>query len=412
MSVVIDATTAARITGARNWHAVRAHYPARVDAMAAGLTVGDPAADAVIAAMSGDPGFTWRQIVAALDGEPGTGCAGAPPPQPVADFLDAVATPPPWFDPALARAGAEAWWRFGSLQSSTLYQSLMYGYQARGFTEPLVRTGRLTDGTWDRVQATARWVTVATAPGMMEPGQPGWQESVRIRLVHAMVRHHLYTREGWDDASYGVPINQTYQQLTITAGFLVLPLLVAKDFGIRYSAADLEAICHLWRWIGWVMGVSEPLLPNGLDDARLTYRIAREFRMQPDAESKVLVRALLADGYRVSLGLPGPLDDAAQLLSGPFLRALFSSVSSRWVDHEVAAEMGLRATPLHRLVDVARPLIRSRELARALGLLGSEQAIARRELRLVTNRLGIDLDAPGLGSRYRSADRGRLDTVA
>lgn len=408
MTAAIDASAAAAITGARNWDAVRTRHPERVDAMAAGLAVGDPAADAVIAQMSADPGFTWAEMIAALDGGD---LATAP--GPVTDFLDAVATPPPWFDPALAEAGARSWWRFGSLQSSTLYQSLMYGYQARGFTQPLVRTGRLTDGTWDRVQATARWVTVASAPGMMTPGQPGWVETVRIRLVHAMVRDHLYRRQGWDDAAWGVPINQTYSQLTITAGFLTLPLLVAKDLGIRYSAADLEAICHLWRWIGWVMGVENDRLPTGFDDARLTYEIAREFRMRPDAESKVLVRALLQDGYRVNLGLPWPLDDAAQLLSGPFLRTLFSSVSSRWVDHDIATEMGLHATPLvHRLVDVARPLIRSRELVRAMGLLGSEQSVARRELRLVTNRLGIDLDAPGLGTRYATADRGRLSTVA
>ncbi|MEO9328912.1 oxygenase MpaB family protein [Gordonia aurantiaca] len=398
---------AAAITGARNWSQVRAKHPEAVDAMADGLMLGDDLADAVVAEMHSGHGWSWTDITAAID-DPERGSAAPPA---LHRFLDTVSTPPPWYDPAIARAGAEAWWRFGSLQSSTLYQSLIYGYQAPGFTRPLVATGRFTEGTWDRVVATGRWVTLATAPGMMEPGSPGWTESLRIRLVHALVRHHLHTRDNWDDDRWGVPINQTYSQLTITAGFLALPMRVAKDFGIRYSKADLEAITHLWRWIGWVMGVDEQRLPRGFDDARHTDRIARDFRMRPPQEARQLVRALLDDGYRTDIGLPGPLDDLVHVLTRPFLRTLFESVSRRWVDAEVASAMGLRYTPLQHLVPLARPVVRSRELARSMGLLGSEHAIAHRELGFVTSRLGLDLSRLE-STRYGAADRGHLETVA
>ncbi|NED62010.1 DUF2236 domain-containing protein, partial [Streptomyces sp. SID10244] len=90
-----------------------------------------------------------------------------------------------------AEAGARAWWRFGTLQSSTLYQSLIYGYKAQGFVRPLAATGRLGDGTLERVQNTARWVAEATAPGAMRPGAPGWVATIRIRLLHALIRDHL-----------------------------------------------------------------------------------------------------------------------------------------------------------------------------------------------------------------------------
>ncbi|QMU22315.1 oxygenase MpaB family protein [Gordonia rubripertincta] len=398
---------AASITGARNWAEVRSAHPEQVDAMADGLMVGDPAADAAIAEMLSGEGWSWSQIIAAVD-DPSSG-ADAPPA--LRRVLDQASHTPPWFDPAVARAGAEAWWRFGSLQSSTLYQSLIYGYQARGFTRPLVETGRFTEGTWDRVVATGRWVTLATAPGMMEPGNPGWSQTLRIRLVHAIVRHHLRTAEKWDDERWGVPINQTYSQLTITAGFLVLPLRVAKDLGIHYSRAELEAITHLWRWIGWVMGVDEHRLPTSFADARRTDHIGREFHLTPPEESKLLVQALLDDGYRTDLRLPKPLNNAVHRLSRPFLRTLFASVSTRWVDDEVAAAMGLRSTPLHHLVALARPVVRSREMARGAGLLGSERTVANRELHRVTTQLGIDLGNI-MSTRYDAADTGHLETVA
>jgi len=390
---------AGRITGAQNWAQMRERYPEKVDAMAAGLMVGDRAADAVVAELFSPAGLGWQRTTAALEAPDRV--EGLPPA--LAEFVTAAGSPPSWFDPELARAGADAWWRFGSLQSSTLYQSLIYGYQARGFTRPLVETGRLTTGTWDRVQATGRWVALATAPEMMAVGAPGWVETLRIRLVHAMVRHQLCERAGWDTEQWGVPINQTYSQFTITAGFLALPLRVARDMGLRYSAAELEAITHLWRWIGWVMGVDEELLPRSYRDAKLIYEIATAFQMEPDEQAKVLVDALLHDGYQTDLGLPGPLNTAVHVATRPFLRVLFAAVSSRWVEPEVATALGLRRTRLQHVVVLARPVVRSREVLRTMGLLGSDRDVAQRELRLVTSRLGLNLADPTLADRYTVA---------
>ncbi|WP_336792956.1 oxygenase MpaB family protein [Gordonia malaquae] len=401
----ITSDQAAEITGAQNWHAVAEAHPERASAMADGLMRGDPLADAVVAeyvAAQGKPGaLTWSDVVGALD-EP-----TSPMPAALTQFIERTSQPPSWFDPALAHAGATAWWRFGSLQSSTLYQSLIYGYQARGFTRPLTETGRLTEGTWDRVQSTARWVALATAPGLMDVGGPGWIQTLRIRLVHALVRHHLIARQGWDVERWGVPINQTYCQFTITAGFLALPLRIAGDFGLHYSQADKEAITHLWRWIGWTMGVDDELLPRSFADAREIDVVAREFRMEPDEHAQTLVTALLADGYRTEVPLPrllrpmsATINGAVHAVTRPILRPLFAGVSTRWVEPEIATAMGLRATPLRNVVVLARPFVRSREVLRTLGVLGSDVAVAQRELRIVTSQLGLDLTAPD-ADRYR-----------
>ena len=399
---------AAAVTGARNWEAVRGRHPAIVERLEAGLTQGDPLADAVIVEAR-ERGISFSTLVALLEAhtsaEEETDVEQLEMPASMTHLLQVASTPPPWFDPAWAEAGARAWWRFGTLQSSTLYQSLIYGFKAQGFVRPLVATGRLGSGTRDRVESTARWVAEATTPGSMLPGRPGWAATLRIRLLHAYIRDVLRHPHGdptddagaWDEGEWGAPINQTYAVMTISCGFLALPLVVARDFGIHYSSAECEAITHLWRWIGWVIGVDDDLLPPSYESSSELFRIAGEFELQPDDSSKVLIKALLREGYdlpRVVHGaapipVPGLLVSAVDAITRPLLMSSFSAISTRWVERPVARRMGLRRTPLHHLVDVARPAVRLREIARATGLLGSESTVIERELRTVRRGLGM-----------------------
>ncbi len=400
---------AAAVTGARNWEAVRERHPAIVERLEAGLTQGDPLADAVIVEAR-ERGISFSTLVALLEAhtsaEEETDVEQLEMPASMTHLLQVASTPPPWFDPAWAEAGARAWWRFGTLQSSTLYQSLIYGFKAQGFVRPLVATGRLGSGTRDRVESTARWVAESTTPGSMLPGRPGWVATLRIRLLHAYIRDVLRYPPGgdptddpggWDEGEWGAPINQTYAVMTISCGFLALPLVVARDFGIHYSSAECEAITHLWRWIGWVIGVDDDLLPPSYESSSELFRIAGEFELQPDDSSKVLIKALLREGYdlpRVVHGaapipVPGLLVSAVDAITRPLLMSSFSAISTRWVERPVARRMGLRRTPLHHLVDVARPAVRLREIARATGLLGSESTVIERELRTVRRGLGM-----------------------
>lgn len=401
---------AAAVTGARNWESVRERHPTIVERLEAGLMQGDPLADAVIAEAR-ERGISFSTLVALLEAHSAADAASDPDhlemPASMTHLLQVASVPPPWFDAAWAEAGARAWWRFGTLQSSTLYQSLIYGFKAQGFVRPLVATGRLGSGTRDRVESTARWVAEATAPGSMLPGRPGWVATLRIRLLHAYIRDILrhppggvaaeHDGPGWDEDEWGAPINQTYSVMTISCGFLALPLVVARDFGIHYSSAEREAITHLWRWIGWVIGVDDDLLPPTHEAATELFAVAGEFELRPDDSSKILIKALLREGYdlprvvhgAVPVPVPGLLVSAVDALTRPLLMSSFSAISTRWVERPVARRMGLRRTPLHHLVDVARPAVRLREIARATGLLGSESTVIERELRTVRRGLGM-----------------------
>ena len=83
---------------------------------------------------------------------------------------------------------------------------------------------------------------------------------IRVRLVHALVRRHLLGSGEWDPA-WGVPISAAGGFATAIGGFFVVPMRAMRDLGVRFSPSEREAIAHLWRWIGYVMGVPEELLP-------------------------------------------------------------------------------------------------------------------------------------------------------
>jgi hypothetical protein len=382
--------SASEITGAANWDNVREREPELVDRLETGLHLGDPLAQAAIAELYALDDFRWRDILEILD-DPLARIDDSPPS--LRALLEAASTPPAWFDAAVAQAGGRAWWKFGTLQSSTLYQSLIYGYQARGFVRPLAATGQFEEHTYERVLGTGRWVALATAPGQMLPGNAGWAQTIRIRLVHALVRHQLVTEGGWSVAEWGVPISQTYSALTIGGGFLALPMEVARDLGIQYSAAEHEAIAHLWRWIGWVIGVEEELLPKNFAAAQQLFDIGAQFDLEPDESSKTLTRALLREGYRIDVPLmPGPMAAMMNVMLRPMLSMSFSSISTRWMDKPAAGRMGLRRTPLHHIVDLARPAVRLREVVRVIGLLGNEDQVVRREMHAVMRSLGMDAE--------------------
>ena len=133
------------------------------------------------------------------------------------------------------------------------------------------------------------------------------------------------------------------------------------------------------------------MLPDNFAAANELFDVGAQFDLEPDEASKTLTRALLRDGYRVDIPLmPGPLATMMNSVLRPMLSVSFSSISTRWMDRPSAGRMGLRRTPLHHLVDVARPAVRAREVARVIGLLGDEDQVVRREMRVVMWGLGMD----------------------
>ncbi|WP_235734430.1 oxygenase MpaB family protein [Nocardioides alcanivorans] len=241
---------------------------------------------------AGEPGrVTMTQFRQALD-EGVASVTDAPPA--LRDFFAEVEREPEWLDRSLAEEGARAFRRFGQNAQDVLLQlSLVGGYRFGGPTDLLVATGGLTGGqTVRRLAETQKWGASLTDEHELRPPAPGrrageaWRLTVHVRLMHAMVNHAYAGR--WDTGQWGLPINQADQASTLGLFDGVL-LLGVRALGVPVSRRDSRAVMHLWKYVGWLMGVADDFL---VDSERERHRI----------------------NYHVLLA-QGPLSEAGPLLS-------------------------------------------------------------------------------------------------
>jgi len=214
-------------------------------------------------------------------------------PQPLRAFQAQTQATPYWVDADRLDRGAKAITRAGLLGLFPLGDmSLMGGYLASRATKSLVGTGEIEHRATRRLVETAAWWIDVTTPGALVQHGTGYQAALRIRLVHAQVRRAMNRRPDWDYVNWDRPVNQVQ-----TAGTLLLFSLVyvfgTQLLGLRYSAREKADILHLWRYVGWLMGVADELLPADEDDAwRLLWLLAAT-EFIPDDDSKRLARALV-----------------------------------------------------------------------------------------------------------------------
>ena len=177
------------------------------------------------------------------------------------DFFAVVDAVPDWVDFDLVNQGAEAYRRFGKSAADVLLQlSLLGGYRFGGPTDLLVATGGLTgDTTRRRLGETQKWgVAVSEHDAMRRDGE-GFQLTVHVRLMHALVNHRFESGDRWDTKTWGLPINQSDQAATL--GLFNGALLIGvKSLGVRVTAEDSRAVMHLWKYVGWLMGVNDDWL--------------------------------------------------------------------------------------------------------------------------------------------------------
>jgi hypothetical protein len=347
--------------------------------LAAGRHRGDPQADALVDRFRELPGGVgWSMFERALEhGADSVGDA----PQELRALLEHASRPPSWLDLDLVEAGATSFWRAGlpALAPSLIYGSLAFGYQYGDLSRPLAATGRLERMASRRLGETARWVLAVTTPGAMAPGDEGWRSSVRVRLVHALVRRHLLDSEEWDTRAWGVPLSASAMMATAIGGFAIVPQRALTDVGAGTTAADRESRTALWRWVGYVMGVPPALLPANWREAERLIETLATFDLGPNDDGPALMHALTRHGLPLEGLLPSWGVGAARLALAPMIEALVR----RWLGAAASDELGVRRTPIVHLVPLARPLVRSLELMLASGLLGDERSAAQVQIKLV-----------------------------
>ncbi|HTO42285.1 MAG TPA: oxygenase MpaB family protein [Rhizomicrobium sp.] len=214
-------------------------------------------------------------------------------PAPLRAFFARYDVPPPWLDMAEVEHGAQIARMQGNMGSYILRDgALMGGYQAPGFNKVLVMTGALSKGPSKRLAETSQWWLNCTDTGGMTRFGAGFKSTLRVRLIHALVRRHVATTADWDVAQDGIPLNQLDMAATQLA-FGPVYLVGARTLGIVLTKRDGAALMHLMRYAGYLMGIEEALLPTSEKQGqRMIYHMLLSVVGRPDAEGHTLALSL------------------------------------------------------------------------------------------------------------------------
>ncbi|WP_460301691.1 oxygenase MpaB family protein [Actinocorallia aurea] len=334
-----------------------ARYPERARVFVEALGWGDPVADAVVAdlvAQGRGPGM--RRIRKAL--AEGIDAVQDAPESVVALFAE-IDAEPEWLDRDLLAVASHAYCRHPVAVLTALGTASLVGSYVNGAAvEPLALTRRFTDRGAVRAFETASWLWATARPGGLERFAPGVAATVRVRLIHAFVRHHILNGlpDGtWDSAELGHPINQADSAYTLIE-FSLIPLRVMGRFGIPHTPRERSAIYHLFRYVGHLMGVDPRILPATEPDFVELEEIYHLTGAEPSAYSRELVAELLDVIMPDNLATQaGPLAPAMRRTARPMVHGL----ARTFAGDPIADRLGVRRNAWRHLPALLAPPVRA-----------------------------------------------------
>ncbi|GAB7336394.1 hypothetical protein MBLNU13_g09115t2 [Cladosporium sp. NU13] len=159
--------------------------------------------------------------------------------------------------------------------------------------EVLVKTGGFsTRVLLRRLLETFQWLLQVTkSVEDVKPGGEGHTATIRVRLLHASVRHRMMklaeSRTGYFDVSkHGVPIN-TADSIHSIATFGCNPIwLQLPRLGIKATTQEAEDYMALFRYVGHVIGVPHEYFASAAKGKACMESI--EMLLSPTEKSKTL----------------------------------------------------------------------------------------------------------------------------
>jgi hypothetical protein len=334
----------------------RARHGDALDRLAPFLLAADPLADAAIVAIT-ERGAEGKALLDALanarlpNHAPGAVRA-------LRDHLEHV---PLWVDWDRAEAGARVLLASGLLTGLTLAaKSIVLGYASPGGNKPLALSGALTQRAPRRLNETSRYVRAVLLPRGLAPGSEGYALTVRVRLMHARVRQLALRDVRWNTAAYGVPINQ-HDMAATTLLFSEMLLQGLETLGVPIRAAEGDAVTHLWRYAGHLMGVDTELLPTSRKEAQRLTALIDESQGPPDDDSRKLTRALFEVPY-LEIDMAPKGERAAAERIAYRSRELLRVAAYELLGKPLSVQLGIEPSPWRGALPMLRRLVRTTSL--------------------------------------------------
>ena len=303
----------------------------------------DPLADRVVAAFREMPGSAGARL---LDQALDDGIESVPDaPQALRDLFAQLDDVPFWVDWQLLDRGGAVFLRSGLFGVLTIgLASLPLSYSSPAGNKPLVFSGNLIKRAPRRLGETGRFVYLTSQPGGLRRFGEGFKANVKVRLMHAQIRKLIWESGRWDADRWGEPLNQCYMAATNLMLSVVL-LDGMRRFGLSFTREEGEALMHLWRYSGYLSGVSSELLCATESEARRLLEIVFAFDAPPDQDARELVNALMQVSH--SLGIK----------RADWLMRIFYGISYGLIGGPRATALGYPKTWHRFILPALRPLL-------------------------------------------------------
>jgi hypothetical protein len=242
---------------------------------------------------------------------------------PLEAYLRQARVLPAWADHAKIDRAEQIFLDHGVLSCTLLFcASLPECYVVPDLSEVLHQTGQLEQRTEYRIRSTAAMVfPLMMRGGLNAPEGGGLAQVLKVRLIHATVRHLILRGSpqdavqalgaerkmigagvvaplpasvatagdmhqalfihGWKLGEDGLPCNQEELAYTLlTFGYVFLRGL--RTLGVGLHRDDEEAYLHAWNVVGHVIGIERELMADSMDEAAALFaRIQARGRAQP-----------------------------------------------------------------------------------------------------------------------------------
>lgn len=206
---------------------------------------------------------------------------------------------PAWADAKLMQAGAAFFTKYAEQVMQLLgLLSLPYCYAAADGARVLHLSHRLKNDTLKRLTDTGEFIWSVLSPDAFTPQGKGFASCLTIRLTHAAARYYTKQTLDWGQ---GMPVNQEDMAGTNLA-FSLLVIRGLRKLGYSVSYQEQHAYCHLWGVIGYLLGLTESLIPADGKTATALERRISERQFKASAHGRELTQALIKCFKAVSPG--------------------------------------------------------------------------------------------------------------
>lgn len=274
--------------------------PQMADRYVRHLHIGDPEADEMMEDLATLPAREARRlIIAGMDRDENV-LKDAP--RSLNTLFQSLDSPPDWQDFSAFVPGIRMFHR----NSRVVLVGFVGGVLVEGFATNISKsffiTGRLRDQGVRRLKQNNRHMLECFLPGGLGRDGDGLKLSVRVRIIHAQIRHLLRKSGEWDSQAWGVPLSSAHMGYSITA-FSARLLRHMKALGAVFDEEERASFMAVWRYIGYLMGIPETILYQDEKEALRVFRIGGMCEPPISLESIAMANSLMASAPYVA-GIP------------------------------------------------------------------------------------------------------------